>query len=155
LLKKPLALWLQHFLSDDPKPVTVELIHKHSGSTARSLRHFREQLRMALDELVKAGVLESWSIEEKDVVRTKLARSTHELMPSAQDTAVVIDQPPIALEVIATVVPVSDEAKAEFRRRFPEHDVDRCVTDWHQWSKSREAKNPTAAFLGFAKRWAR
>lgn len=155
LLKKPLALWLQHFLSDEPKPVTVEFIHKHSGSTARSLRHFREQLRMALDELVKVGVLESWAIEDKDIVRTKLARSSHDALPSAQETAVVVDALPSPMELIAAVVPVSDDAKAEFRRRFPEHDVERCVADWHQWSKSREAKNPTAAFLGFAKRWAR
>jgi hypothetical protein len=155
LLKKPLALWLQHFLSDEPKPVTVDFIHKHSGSTARSLRHFREQLRMALDELVKVGVLESWSIEDKDIVRTKLARSAHDSLPSAHDNALVVEALPSPMELIAAVVPVSDDAKAEFRRRFPEHDVERCVADWHQWPKSRDAKNPTAAFLGFAKRWAR
>ena len=107
---------------------------------------------MALDELVKVGVLESWSIEEKDIVRTKLARSSHEPLP---ESTVVVDALPSPMELIAAVVPVSDDAKAEFRRRFPEHDVERCVAAWHQWSKSREAKNPTAAFLGFAKRWAR
>jgi hypothetical protein len=155
LLKKPLALWLQHFLSDEPKPVTVEFIHKHSGSTARSLRHFREQLRMALDELVKVGVIESWNIDDKDIVRTKLARGSHESLPSAPESAVIVDALPNPMELITAVVPVSDEAKVEFRRRFPEHDVERCVADWHQWPKSREAKNPTAAFLGFAKRWAR
>jgi hypothetical protein len=155
LLKKPLALWLQHFLSDEPKPVTVEFIHKHSGSTARSLRHFREQLRMALDELVKVDVIESWNIDDKDIVRTKLAQGSPEQLGSAREEERVAEALQIPTQLLAAVVAVSDETKAEFRRRFPEHDVERCVAAWHQWPKSREAKNPTAAFLGFAKRWAR
>jgi hypothetical protein len=58
-------------------------------------------------------------------------------------------------EVDEGVVAVSDKAKAEFRKRFPAHDVEECTLAWHAWPKSRAAKNPDAAFLGFAKRWAK
>lgn len=54
LQNKPLALWLQTYFSRFKKPVTVAQLHALSGSTS-SLKKFRQNLGMALDELHAVG----------------------------------------------------------------------------------------------------
>ncbi|HKP62896.1 MAG TPA: plasmid replication initiator TrfA [Polyangiales bacterium] len=153
LLKKPLALWLQHFLSDDSKPVTVEFLHKHSGSTARSLRHFREQLRLALEELVRVGILENWRIDKEDVVRTAGAPGSRTRSePPTQEPNVAVDTV-VASSSPRGLAPVAAATRAEFTKMYPEHDVETCVAAWHAWPKSRFARNRHIAFLGFARKW--
>jgi hypothetical protein len=98
-LKKPLALWLQHFLSDDPKPVTVAFLHKHSGGTARSLRHFREQLRLALTELVRVGAIQSWTIDAEDIVRTASAPNADAAALAAEQDLSRTTHPPSLTEI--------------------------------------------------------
>ena len=151
LLKKPLALWLQHFFSDHRKPVTVAFLHQHSGSTARSMRHFREQLRRALEELQDVGVLASWRIDDADTVHVSTAPLGAGRMPPSPAPQPV----PEGQLALPGVVPVSDKARAQFRRMYPEHDVEKCIEAWHAWDGSRRARSPDAAFVGFAKHWAK
>ena len=65
---KDLARWLQLQLASHahPFPMKVETIRRLSGSRAKSLRHFREQLRIALNDLKANGSITSWQIDEND-----------------------------------------------------------------------------------------
>jgi hypothetical protein len=140
LLKKPLALWLQLFLSRFPKPVKVSELRRLSRSSA-PLRSFRRQLRIALGELEKAGV-GRWCVDDQDVMRAR------EQLPACASPKV-----PDAITSGAHPCRVTDAAKRRFGALYPEHDVELCLRDWTAWSGSRLAKNPDAAFLGFARKW--
>jgi hypothetical protein len=67
---QPLALWLHGYYSSHakPLPVKVETLRSLSGSRAKSLRHFREKLRAALDELKTISAIASWQIDAADLV---------------------------------------------------------------------------------------
>lgn len=67
---KDLARWLQLQLASHarPFPMKVETIRRLSGSRAKSLRHFREQLRIALEDLKVGGFITSWQIDAGDLV---------------------------------------------------------------------------------------
>ncbi len=54
LQNKPLALWLQTFFARFTRPVAITQLHKLAGSSA-SLKKFRQNLALALDELHAAG----------------------------------------------------------------------------------------------------
>jgi len=140
LLKKPLALWLQHYFSDHTKPVTVAFLHKHSGSTARSLRHFREQLRKALDDLVEVGVIGGWRIGEADTVF--ITESAGRMPPSS---------PPPGQLSLPGGVQVSERARAKFDKEFPGKDFAACLAEWQAWEGSKNARHPDAAFLGWVR----
>ena len=145
LLKKPLALWLQHFLADCRKPTTVAFLHKHSGSTARSLRHFRQQLRGALDELRNVGVLTSWRLDELDTVHV-IANAARVPTAISEDTLATAHAPKAGL------VQVSDRARALFTEEFPSLDFAECLGRWQAWTGSKQARKPDAAFLGWVRR---
>jgi hypothetical protein len=53
---KPLALWLHGFYSShaQPFPLKVETIHQLSGSATKNPRHFKANLKVALDQLEAA-----------------------------------------------------------------------------------------------------
>ena len=70
LRRQPLALWLHGYYASHakPLPVKVDTLRKLSGSKAKSLRHFREQLRAALDRLKAIGTIASWQIDADDLV---------------------------------------------------------------------------------------
>jgi hypothetical protein len=59
---KHLALWLQGYYASHaaPVPVKVETLRAWSGSRTKSLRAFRQNLRAALDQLKKFGVITAW-----------------------------------------------------------------------------------------------
>ena len=61
---KPLALWLMGFYASHaaPYPLTVEYLHKLSGSSTKRLRKFKENLAEALGELVTGGAIEAFEI---------------------------------------------------------------------------------------------
>jgi hypothetical protein len=141
LLKKPLALWLQHYLSDHRKPVTVAFLHKHSGSTARSLRHFREQLRKALDDLVTVGVIGGWRIGEADTVFISDAAGP---MPPPSPAPGQLGLP--------GAVQVSARARVDFEKQFPQKDFAACLAQWQAWEGSKTARHPDAAFIGWVRR---
>ncbi|MDQ3960335.1 MAG: plasmid replication initiator TrfA [Pseudomonadota bacterium] len=70
LKRKDLARWLHGYYATHakPLPVKVETLRKLSGSKAKSLRHFREKLRAALDNLKAIGAIVSWQIDAADLV---------------------------------------------------------------------------------------
>ncbi len=70
LARSPLAKHLQLWLSshDKPHPVTVQYLHDITGSTAKQLKHFRANLKKALNRLKDEGVLVDWRLDERDKV---------------------------------------------------------------------------------------
>ncbi len=50
---------------DDPYSYSVNLWKTLSGSNTKALFSFRQQLKIALNELVKAGFLQAWNIDKK------------------------------------------------------------------------------------------
>jgi hypothetical protein len=138
LLKKPLAQWLQLFTSRFSKPVQVAELHQLSRSSA-PLRSFRRQLKLALIELERVGV-GTWYVDETDVMRQR----TEPMQLNAKP------EPVMALVAEAGLAASAEEG---FRARYPEHRYEACLAAWNAWSGSKRARNPEAAFLGFAKKW--
>ena len=68
--KSTLAKWLHGFYATHakPYPYKVETLHNLCGSLDKSLRSFRQKLKKALDELVKAGAIDVWSIDQDDLL---------------------------------------------------------------------------------------
>jgi hypothetical protein len=56
LRRKPLALWLHGYLSSDAEnyDTKLETLHRLSGSKTKALKHFKANLRTALDDLEAA-----------------------------------------------------------------------------------------------------
>ncbi len=72
LLHKPLAQWLQLYYASHAKPhdVSVDFLREKSGSSTKSLRAFRQNLKTALDQIQEVGVIAKWTIDpETDLVR--------------------------------------------------------------------------------------
>ncbi len=65
---KDLARWLHLQLASHahPFPMKVETIRRLSGSRTKALRHFREKLKLALNDLKANGSITSWHIDEND-----------------------------------------------------------------------------------------
>lgn len=70
LARSPLAKYLQLWLSshENPYPVTVQYLYDITGSRAKLLKHFRSNLKKALNRLKDVGVLADWRIDERDKV---------------------------------------------------------------------------------------
>ena len=64
LRSKPLALWLHGFYATHAAPhaLTVEYLHKLSGSQTKRLRKFKENLTQALRDLEAIGAIEAFEI---------------------------------------------------------------------------------------------
>lgn len=75
---KDLARWLQLQLASHarPFPIKVETIRRLSGSRTKSLRHFREKLKIALEDLKVGGFIESWLIDAGDLVHVERGDAT-------------------------------------------------------------------------------
>lgn len=73
LKRKPLAQFLHSYYSSHkkPYPLKVETLQHLSGSKTKRLAKFKENLRLALDELVKIDFLESYKIEDLVTVKKK------------------------------------------------------------------------------------
>jgi hypothetical protein len=67
--KSTLAKWLHGFYATHAKPYAykVETLHKLCGSLA-ALKEFRRMLKKALSDLVNVGAIQSWSIDQDDLV---------------------------------------------------------------------------------------
>jgi TrfA protein len=65
LRNKPLALSLHEYYSthEFPKPLTVEFLYNKTGSTNSDRYGFKRDLKKALEEIIKIGFLESYSVE--------------------------------------------------------------------------------------------
>ena len=66
LRSKPLALWLHGFYATHAAPhaLTVEYLHKLSGSQTKRLRKFKENLTQALRDLQAAGAIRGFEIQD-------------------------------------------------------------------------------------------
>jgi len=71
----PLAKWLYSFYAShrNPYPMRVDTLQRGSGSNTRRLRQFRWRLRHALNELVESSLLESFEIDDDDLVHVRRA----------------------------------------------------------------------------------
>ncbi len=81
LSRSPLAKHLHGWLASHakPYPATVDYLYRLSGSETKQLKHFRANLKKALDRLVDVGALESWTIDKNDMVhfvKSNLAKLT-------------------------------------------------------------------------------
>lgn len=67
--KSTLAKWLHGFYATHakPYPYKVETLHNLCGSAA-SMKEFKRMLKKALDDLVKVEAIDSWSIDQDDLV---------------------------------------------------------------------------------------
>ena len=75
---KPLALWLHGFYASHAAPhaLTVEYLHKLSGSQTKQLKHFKQNLSRALRDLEAVGAIRSFDIRDDLVhVRTVPSKS--------------------------------------------------------------------------------
>ncbi|MGC4089454.1 MAG: plasmid replication initiator TrfA [Polyangiaceae bacterium] len=78
--RQPLAQALHAFWSSHaaPLPVRVETLHGLTGSNTKCLRHFKANLKAALEQLVEIGFLREFAIapgkEGRDVVTVKRER---------------------------------------------------------------------------------
>ena len=71
LAGKELASWLQasYATHEQPFPLKVETIREQSGSRTAALKHFRANLKKALDDLKATGEIRAWKIDpETDLV---------------------------------------------------------------------------------------
>ena len=69
-----LALWLHSFLAthERPIPLSVEKYFELCESRCQRLYHFRDQLKQALNRLIKIGFVDHFKINEKDMVEITL-----------------------------------------------------------------------------------
>ena len=75
---KPLALWLHGFYASHaaPYPLTVEYLHKLSGSQTKQVWKFKQNLTQALEELAAVGAIQAFEIRDELVhVRTVPSKS--------------------------------------------------------------------------------
>lgn len=79
--KNNLAKWLQGHYSTHAKPfpVRVETLHKLCGSADKSLKSFRQKLKIALDELMRVGSLKRWEILAGDLVSVQVVPSKSQI----------------------------------------------------------------------------
>lgn len=73
---KPLALWLHGFYASHAEvyPLTVEYLHKLSGSQTKRIRRFKESLALALRDLETVGAIRSFEIQD-NLVHVQTAAS--------------------------------------------------------------------------------
>lgn len=71
LICKPMAQWLQMYYMSHakPLPVSVAFLRETSGSTTQALWKFRQNVKVALNEIKAVGVISDWIIDpETDLV---------------------------------------------------------------------------------------
>ena len=76
LRAKPLALWLHGFYASHAAPhaLSVEYLHKLSGSQTKQLKHFKQNLVRALRDLEAVGAIRSFEIRD-DLVHVRIVPS--------------------------------------------------------------------------------
>lgn len=76
LTKKPLAQHIHAWICshDKPYPVTVEWLRDITGSDTKELKHFRANLKVALDAVLETGAITAWHIDDDDKVHVTKAK---------------------------------------------------------------------------------
>ena len=90
LRSKPLALWLHGFYASHAAPhaLTVEYLHKLSGSRTKELRYFKKNLAQALRDLESAGAIRGFEIRD-NLVRVQTVPS------KSQQRHLAVYRPPV------------------------------------------------------------
>ena len=90
LRSKPLALWLHGFYASHAAPhaLTVEYLHKLSGSQTKQLRYFKKNLTHALRDLEAAGAIKAFEIRD-DLVHVQTVPS------KSQQRHLAVRRPPV------------------------------------------------------------
>lgn len=152
LKNKPLALWLQLYLSQFHKPIAVKELHRLCGS-GDELRFFRRRLKRELEGLETVGAIAQWFVDEDDVVHVapidKPLPARFKPKREPQDTAGA-KQASLPLPEFPAI---SERALAQFSALYPDHDAQQCRNAFRAWPGSQKARMPDQAFLGFAKKW--
>jgi hypothetical protein len=158
LMKQPLALWLQLYVTKFHRPVPVQELRRLSGSTTRRLTDFRKQLRIALDVLRKQGVIAAWHIDSENDVLFYAPPGKH--LPGGRDSqsrhAVLEDAAAETTPQLSLLAPVVSPRTLQIvTERHAELDVARCYADWQKWvsEKGISLKKPDAHFLDFCSKW--
>lgn len=152
LKNKPLALWLQLYLSQFQKPISVKELHRLCGS-GDELRFFRRRLKRELDTLEELGSIARAFVDDDDVLHVASAgkplparfqrKRPHQEVAQDEEDRVALPGLPA----------VSERALTQFRALYPDHDPRQCLNAFRAWSGSQKARMPDQAFLGFAKKW--
>jgi hypothetical protein len=76
----PLSKYLHGLYAshERPFPLKVETLHKGSGSDTKLLKHFKEKLIEALNQLVAIGFLADWKIDIADLVHVTRATTKNQ-----------------------------------------------------------------------------
>ena len=76
LRAKPLALWLHGFYASHAAPhaLSVEYLHKLSGSQTKQVWKFKQNLTQALEEIVRVGAIKAFEIRD-DLVHVRTVPS--------------------------------------------------------------------------------
>ena len=90
LRSKPLALWLHGFYASHAAPhaLTVEYLHKLSGSQTKQIRYFKKNLTHALRDLEAAGAIKAFEIRD-DLVHVQTVPS------KSQQRHLAVRRPPV------------------------------------------------------------
>lgn len=77
---KDLARWLHLYLVGHaaPFPVKVAKLKQLSGSRAKELKNFRGKLRLALNDLKEAHIIDDWMIDKNDLVHVRRGEAISE-----------------------------------------------------------------------------
>lgn len=148
LKQKDLAKWLHLYYSshENPFPVSVEFLRDKSGSKTKELKHFRTNLRKALNALVEIGFLSEWQIDKSDLVHVKRVPRIALLHQSEQNE---ITPPNYLFE--KHLKPATIE---KFRKLYSGFDPYACKGEFDIWLAGKTAPNNyDTAFLGFAAKW--
>jgi hypothetical protein len=80
LRRKPLAQWLHLYYSSHAKPfpVSAAWLREKSGSKTAVLRAFRYNLKAALDQIQRVGVIETWKIAGDIVSVTRVPSASQQ-----------------------------------------------------------------------------
>ena len=78
-LKTDLAKWLHGFYASHraPYPVKVATLKHLCGSECNRLSDFRGKIRIALDELIRSGILVTWKIDQQDKIHVQKSKKKH------------------------------------------------------------------------------
>ena len=157
LMKQPLALWLQLYVSKFHKPVAVAELRRLSGSTTRRLTDFRKHLRVALDALVSAGVIDAWHLDaETDVLFYALHGKPLPGGRSAQGKALATPVAALSSQTELSLPPVlTSRTEQVFAQKFPGQNFAQCRADWQKWvlEKRITVQKPDGHFIDFATKW--
>jgi len=156
LKQKELAKWLQGFYAThaDPFPLSVSYLWKLCGSKTKELWKFRQNLKIALEDVKQTGAILSWQIDEKDIVYIERLQNVAQI----KRTGASPEQPQLAPVVFVnngnTYLQTTTIEK--FRKLYPRLDPYACKSDFDMWLHGKpNPQSYDAAFLGFAAKWAK